>query len=109
MKGLEVVGSRVSSDVKDCRKQNYLALSLNRRDVFHDTMQGQPRPTPATEVSIATARNLPEHRHETYDRVPHEVSAIIFMVTQIPASLIVLKHEDATGTIGDKRKAWEED
>ena len=32
--------------------------------------------------------------------------AIIFMVTERPASLIVLKHEDATATSGDGRKAW---
>ncbi|CAN0373449.1 unnamed protein product, partial [Scytosiphon promiscuus] len=30
------------------------------------------------------------------------------MVTQKPASLIVLKHEDTTGTSGDGRRAWEE-
>ena len=30
------------------------------------------------------------------------------MVTQKPASLSVLKHEDATGTSGDGQKAWEE-
>ena len=42
-------------------------------------------------------------------RVSHDLHAIVFMATQKPASHIVLKHEeDATGTSGDRRKAWEE-
>lgn len=37
---------------------------------------------------------------------PLTTYAILFVVTQKPSSLIVLKDEDATRTSGDERKAW---
>ena len=54
-----------------------------------------------------TVRPLAQQQ-EAYDRASHDPYAILFMVTQNPASLIMLKHDDATGPSGDGRKTWEE-
>lgn len=82
-------------------------LSINGRDAYA-IMKGQPRSTTATKGSTAiTGRSLAQQQ-EAYDRASHNLYAILFMVTQNPVSLIVLKHDDATGTSGDGRKTWEE-
>ena len=85
-----------------------MVLSINRRDVYA-IMKGQPRPTTTTVGSTATTGGSTlAQQQEAYDRASHDLYAILFMVTQKPASLIVLKHEDTTGTSGDGRRAREE-
>ena len=107
VRGLKIFSGRVPSEFKDWRKQNCLVLSINRRDVFA-IMKGQPRPTTATASSTATTGRSLAQQQEAYDRASHDLYAILFMVTPKPAYLIVLKHEDATGTSCDGRKAWDE-
>ena len=83
-----------------------LAISTDRRDVYA-AIKGQPRSTTATERSTATVRSLAQ-QEEVHNRASDDLYAILFMVTQKPASLIVPKDEDAVGTSGDGRRAWKE-
>ena len=105
VKGLKIFSGRVPSAFKDWREQNCLVLSINRRDVYA-IMKGQPRPTSTTGGSTATTggRTLAQQQ-QAYDRASHDLHAILSMVTQIPPSLTVLKHEDTAGTSGDGRRA----
>lgn len=58
-------------------------------------------PTAAKGASLA-------EQQEAYDRGSHDLYVILFIVAQKPAFLIVLKHENATGTSGDGQKAPED-
>lgn len=56
----------------------------------------------------ATAGAPFTQQQEVYDRSFHELYSIAAMVTHKPASPIVLKHDDATGTSEDGGKTREE-
>lgn len=105
-RGLNIFSGRVPLEVKDGPKQSCLMLSINCRAVCA-IIQGQLRPTTATGWSTATTSRYLAEQEEAYDRTSHDLYAILFVATLKLASLLVLKHEDATRASDDGRKAWE--
>ena len=55
-----------------------------------------------------TATHTLEQAQSTYDKASQDLYAILHLLTQEPAQLLVLKHEDKTGTGGNGQKAWQE-
>ena len=88
-------------------------MSINRKDLV-DIMNGKRRPagrtTPTrstTDESTIAPRTL-GHAQATYDKASQDLYTILYLLTEKPAQLLVLKHEDETGIGGNGQKAWQE-
>ena len=105
MKGLKLKFSgKNPADFKDWRKETCLILSINRTDLVN-IMKGDRRPegftTPDEATTLAQAQ-------ATYDKASQDLYTILYLITEKPAQLLVLKHEDEAGIGGNGQKAWQE-
>ena len=82
-------------------KRLAVVIGVSRRDVAYH-IKGHPRPTEAT----AGTGSAPALAQEiaAYERTYQDLFAMLFLLTEKPASLLVLKHEDDTGMTGDGQK-----
>ena len=80
-------------------------IGVSRRDIAN-FIKGHPRPTEAT----AGTGSSPALAQEVaaYERANQDLYAMLFLLTEKPASLLILKHEDETGTTGGGQKALQE-
>ena len=79
-----------------------VVIGASRRDIGN-LIKEHPRPTEAA----AGAGSSPALAQETaaYERANQDLYGMLLLLTEKPASLLVLKHEDETGTTGDGHKA----
>ena len=106
IKGLRTFDGRSPADFRDWhRKRLAIVIVASRRDIAN-LIKGHPRPvetTAGTGSSPALAQEI-----AAYERANQNLYAILFLLTEKPASLLVLKHEDEIGTTGDGQKALQE-
>ena len=105
IKGLRTFDERSPADSRDWYKRLAVVIGIPRRDIAN-LIKGHPRPTEAT----AGTGSSPALAQEVaaYERANQDLYAMLFLLTEKPASLLVLKHEDETGTTGDGQKALHE-
>ena len=80
-------------------------IGISRRDIAN-LIKWHPRPTEATAgtgSSPALAQEI-----AAYERANQDLYAMLFLLTEKPASLLVLNYEDETGTTGDGQKTLQE-
>ena len=76
-------------------------LSIVRPDVFH-ILEGQARPSITIMRSAASSQESLELRQFAYDRANQYVFAILYLIAEEPAALLVTKRaEGARGTRGN--------
>lgn len=78
-----------------------ISLNMFRRGVFN-IIRGQTRPTTADDTANGTLLQA------EYDRCNEELFAILHLATEQPASLLVRKHEDASGLSGNGYNSYQE-
>ena len=82
-----------------------VVIGVSRRDIAN-LIKGHPRPTEAT----TSTGSLPAIAQEiaAYERENQDLYAMISLPKEKPVSLLVLNHEDETGTTGDGQNALQE-
>ena len=95
---------------KDWRKETFLILSINRKDVV-GIMKENRRPAEGTTATTSmthestTAPHTLEQAQATYDKASQDLYTILYLLTEKPAQLL-LKHENKTGIGGNGHKVW---
>ena len=92
-----------------------VVIGVSRRDIAN-LIKGHPRSTEATPGTGASpalpgaqaSQIAPAQNTSAYERENQDLYDILFLRTEKPASILVLKHEDETGMIGDGQKALQE-
>ena len=85
-------------------KKACFRLSIARPDVFH-VLEGQARLNTTTSGATGSL----EERQAAYDRDNQDLFAIIYLITEKPAALLVTKHAEGTRrTRGNGHKAVKE-
>ena len=80
-------------------------MSIARPDVFHTLLEGQARPSTTTSAATESL----EQRQAAYDRANQDLFAILYLIAEKPAALLVRKHaEGARRTRGNGQKAVKE-
>lgn len=83
-------------------------MSLKRSDMFN-IMEGSEGPADADLEATATNRKKNEQAQEDYDKANKDLYAILFLLTEKPAALLVNKLADGSrGTRGSGRDALKE-
>ena len=103
MKGLRTFDGRNPPHFRDGYNRLAFVIGVPRRDIA-DLIKGHPRPTKAaadTGSSPALAQEI-----AAYERAIQDMYAMLFLLTEKPASLLVLKHEDETGTTGAGQRPY---
>ena len=72
-------------------------LSVGRRDIA-SLVRGKPRPT--GETASTEAQSSLDKAIADYEKANEDLYAILSLLTEQPAALVVDKHEDSTGTNG---------
>ena len=100
LKGLKVFTGQKPEEFADWLKKFSLLLSFRRRDMY-DIIEGQQRPTSTT--------NTLTKEQADFDQSNKDLYALLFLVTEKPAALLVTKHAtDIRGTCGDGQAAMKE-
>ena len=105
IKGLRTFDGRSPAGFRDWHKRLAVVIGVSRCDIAN-LIKGHLRPTEATTgtgSSPALAQEI-----AVYEMANQDLYAMLFLLTEKPASLLVLKHEDKTGTTGDGQKALQE-
>ena len=105
IKELRMFDGRSPADFRDWHKRLVVVIGVSRRDIAN-LVKGNPRPTKAT-AGTGSSPALAEEI-AAYERANQDLYAMLSLLTEKPASLLVLKHEDETGTTGDGQKALQE-
>ena len=93
IKRLKKFDGRTPSDFRDWRKRLAAVLGVTRRDIA-SLVNGKSRPTEettSTGISPALAG---------YNRANEDLYAILYLLTEKPADLLVAKHEDSSSGTG---------
>ena len=105
IKGLRTFDGRSPADFRDWYKRLAIVIGVSRSDIT-SLIKGHPRRTEATTgtgSSPALAQEIAAYKRENQD-----LYAMRFLLKEKPAPLVVLKHEDETGTTGDGQNALQE-
>ena len=101
IKRLKKFDGPTPSDFRDWRKRLVAMLGVTRHDIA-SLINGKSRPTEnTTSAGISPAL-------AGYNRTNEDLCAILYLLTEKPAALIVAEHEDTTGTSGGGLKALQE-
>lgn len=104
LRGIKPFSGTKPDQFDDWYKKACFTLSIARPDVFH-ILEGQARPSTTTSGATESL----EQRQAAYDRANQDLFAILYLITEKPAALLVTKHaEGARGTRGNGQKAVKE-
>ena len=104
IKGLRTFDGRSPADFRDGYKILAVVIGASGRDIA-SLIKGHPG---STEATAGTGSSPPALAQEiaAYERANQDLYAMFFLLTpEKPASLLVLKHEDETGTTDDGQNA----
>lgn len=108
IKGLGKFDGRKPGEFRDRHKRMAVVLGVTRRDIA-SIMKGKARPSESTPDTGATdAQASLDKATAEFDKANEDLYAILYLLTEKPAALLVSKHEDATGTSGDGQKALQD-
>jgi len=100
LKGIKIFTGKKPEEFPDWLKKFSLLLSFRRRDLY-DIIEGAQRP--ASDTTTITLEQA------AFDQANEDLYAILFLVTEKPAALLVAKHaDDSRGTRGDGQAAMNE-
>ena len=112
LKGLQLKCSgKDPADVKDWRKETWVILSINRKDLVgimkgnHSPAEGTTATKSTTDESTTEPHTL-EQAQATYEKASQDLYTILHLLTEKPAHFLVLKHENKTGIGGNGHKVW---
>ena len=91
IKGLMKLDGRALSDFRDWYKRLAVVLGVTRRDIT-SLIKGNSRSTEETTITVISPALA------GYNRANEHLYAILFLLTEKPAALLVAKHEDTTDT-----------
>ena len=106
---------RNPGDFREWHTRLAAVIGVSRRDI-DNLIEGHPRPTGATADTGSSPAPPGAQASQTalaqeilaYERANQDLYAILYLLTEKPASVLVLKHEDETGMTGDGQKAMQE-
>ena len=96
IKGLTIFDGLKPSEFRDWHKKLAVILGVTRRDIAR-MVKGQTRPTQEPALS-GEARAASDKAIAEFDRANEDLYAILYLLIDKPAALLVAKHEDTTGT-----------
>ena len=115
IEGLKKFEGRNPTLFRDWHTKLAVVLGVTRRDIA-SLIKGRTRPTeesPATGISPALggaqqAQDTLQQSTASFDRANEDLYAILFLLTEKPAAILVLKHEHPDGMSGNEQHALEE-
>ena len=100
LKGLKNFTGKNPEEFADWLKKFSFILSFRRTDMYN-IIEGQQRPASSTDTLTT--------EQAAFDQANKDLYAILFLVTEKPAALLVAKHaEDSRGTRGNGQAAMQE-
>ena len=105
IEGLSTFDRPSPANFRDWYKRLAVIIEVSRRDIAN-LIKGHPRPTEATAGTGSTPALT--QNNAANKRANQNLYAILFLLSEKPASLSVVKHEEETGTTGDGQKALQE-
>ena len=103
IKGLKIFDGRKTSESRDWHKQLAVTLGVTCRDIAR-LSKGQTRSSQQPALS-GEARAASDKAIAEFDRANEHLHAILYVLTDKPAALLVAKYENATGTSGSGQQA----
>ena len=89
--GLRTFDGRSQADFRDRGKRLAVVIGVSKRDIA-SLIKLHPRPTEAT---VGTGSSPPRALEvAAYEKANQDLYDMLYLLTEKPASLLVLKHED---------------
>lgn len=112
IEGLRIFDGRKPGEFREWHKRMAVVLGVTCRDIA-SLIKGKPRPskeTSDTGISPTPAgatgdQASLDEAFADYDRANEDLYAILYLLTEKPTALLIVKHEDTSGTSGNGQRA----